>query len=171
MRLLDTIGLKAVSDTLLQTIISHPGLTSIDMHANQHTDLSNTHPQLLADALGKLRSVAIFKANLTKEQQDILMTKLIEGSSIKNLNIGDTNLSSIDPHIFASAMSRVDTLGLYWTDLTREQLTSLLFKVVEGCRLTSINIFTDVTVDKNLAEQVTERIGKHNFSMRQNFVR
>jgi len=171
MRLLKTIGLRAVSNTLLQAIITHPGLRTIDMHANLHTDLSKSDPNILANALGRLESVSIFKAHLTNEQQDALMLKLISGSCIKDLNIGDTDLSSLDPQIFCSAMTRVETLGLYWTDLTEEQLTLLLLKVVEGSKLSNINIFTDVVVDKNLSRQVAEKIGRNNFSIRQNFVR
>ena len=171
MRLLKTIGLRAVSNNLLQAITIHPGLRTLDMHANLHTDLSNTDPNILANALGRLESVSIFKAHLTKKQQDALMAKLISGSSIKNLNIGDTDLSVLDPQIFSNAMTRVETLGLYWTELTKEQLTALLSKVLEGSILSNINIFTDVVVDKDLSRLVAEKIGKNNFSIRQNFVR
>ena len=155
---LRSLGLRADSDALLLAISKHPGLKSLDMHANINANLSSADPILLAKALGKLESVSMFKAHLTKEQLKSLMSTFLSGANTHTLNIGDTDISTVAPSLLASAINMLNSVGLYWTEITHNQITAILTEACDETKLSSLTIMTDERIDKDLILKASKKL-------------
>ena len=65
----------------------------------------------------------------------------------------DTDLSSVDPALIATAVNKLETAGLYWTELTSHQILAILTQAMVETKLTNLTIYTDENVDRDLVLQ------------------
>ena len=100
----------------------------------------------------------MFKAQLTKEQLKSLMSTFFSGANTYTLNIGDTDISTVEPILLGSAINKLNSVGLYWTDITKHQITAILTEACDETNLSSLTIMTDERIDKDLIIKASKKI-------------
>ena len=103
-------------------------------------NLSGVEPQLLASMVSKIENVYLKNTNLTNQQVTVLCQVMKENCELKCVNLHNNNLSSVQPELLASAVSKVAEVDLWNTSLTTQQVT-VLCQVLSGtCPLESLNL-------------------------------
>ena len=103
-------------------------------------NMSGVDPGLLAKAVANLKTLDIGSTELTQQQASAILSGVNEGSKMIALNIGENNLSEVDPGLLAKAVTNLEILDVSRTELTQQQVAAILTAVTEGCRLTTLGI-------------------------------
>lgn len=98
----------------------------------KNVDLSKVPPLLLAQAASDLRKFDLQNCNLTENHCTTLFTCIlkVEVTKLKELNLGDSNLSRIPASLLASAVSIVESVNLANTKLVTQQMIALLNQIL-----------------------------------------
>jgi len=97
-------------------------------------NLSSVDPELLARGVTRLEDV--YFTNITNEQSEAIFTAISQNNSqLKKLNLRFINLSCVDPAVLAKAVARLEEVDLRHTELSTEQLNSLLKSVQKDTKL------------------------------------
>jgi len=87
-------------------------------------------------ARGVTRLEDVYFTNITNEQSEAIFTAISQNhSQLKKLNLRFINLSCVDPAILAKAVARLEEVHLRHTELSTEQLNSLLNSVQKHTKL------------------------------------
>ena len=71
----------------------------------------------------------------------------------------EADLSSVDPELIAAAVNKLDTVGLYWTEMTSQQIVAILTQAMVDTKLSNLTICTDENIDRDLIDQARKKIG------------
>ena len=93
-------------------------------------NLSSVEPEMLASIVNKMEKVNLWYSKLTTQQVTVLCQVMKENSQLKSLHLGWNNLSSVEPELLASGLSKCENLNVWNTKLTTEQVTAL-YKVLK----------------------------------------
>ena len=91
---------------LMQVLASHQGLQHAEFY---HTDVSSVEPGLLARAVNSLKSVAMFGANVSKQQAEEILSQSLVNTSLKKLWIRRVN-GGLNTKLVTQARSAIDCL-------------------------------------------------------------
>ena len=95
-------------------------------------DVSRVEADLLARSVVRLEEIFLLNTRLTSQQAELLLARIVspslqsDQSPLKALYIGDNNLASVSASLLARAVVRLQTVSLDDTNLSSEQVTSLL---------------------------------------------
>ena len=116
----------------VQHILEHSissDLCEIDL---QGINLSRIAPELLSKSLQPLQKVDLTFTKLTSDQAEHLFSYFENNqpTRMKEISFKAINLSTVNPTMFASAIARMEKVNLSFTELTTDQLTELLDKIL-----------------------------------------
>jgi len=128
---LDFSRLSLVLESI-QQILEHSiqsNLCEIDL---QGVNLSTIAPELLSKSLQPLQKVDLTFTKLTSTQAEHLFSYFENNqpTKMKEMSFKAIKLSTISPAILASTIARMEKVNLSFTELTTDQLTALLDKIV-----------------------------------------
>jgi len=128
---LDFSRLSLVLESI-QQILEHSiqsDLCEIDL---QGVNLSTIAPELLSKSLQPLQKVDLTFTKLTSTQAEHLFSYFENNqpTKMKEMSFKAIKLSTISPAILASTIARMEKVNLSFTELTTDQLTALLDKIV-----------------------------------------
>ena len=103
-------------------------------------NLSCLTPPFLAQTVSSLEKINISNCQLTSEQVHCLISSLILSTKLKDLDISQTNLSTVDPSILARAVREREIINLENTALSTLQLETMLEKINHESKLTRLNL-------------------------------
>ena len=89
-------------------------------------EVNSVDDKLLAQAVNQLEEVDLYDTKLTTQQAEEILVAIITSSKLKVLNMQNNKLSSVDPDIMAKAVNKLDSVEMYNTDLTQQQITKIL---------------------------------------------
>ena len=89
-------------------------------------EVNSVDAKLLGQAVNQLEEVDLYDTKLTTQQAENILVAIITSSKLKVLNIQNNKLSSVDPDIMAKAVNKLDSVEMYNTDLTQQQITKIL---------------------------------------------
>lgn len=96
--------------------------------------LSSVSPHILSAVLVSMKKVGMSGAELTKDQLEAFLTRITQTEDL-GLKILDLSFIKILPavrsSILSSAIIKVESVNLSWTDLTQHQLSRLFSQIVE----------------------------------------
>ena len=122
--------LDSVPEDLLHLLQQLPSLQAVDF---SFSNLSKVDPRLLASFVTKLTSASFRGAKLKPSQINLLLTKLSEKpNKIKELNLCENILSTVESKLLAKISTQVEMLNLEKTFLTTRQIKEILFYVSNG---------------------------------------
>ena len=104
----------SVTEEVLQSVMRHPGLRKLEIHW--------------------------FYVQLTTQQTELIFSALCEYSRLKYLDISNVNISSVEPRLLAGKVKVLETLKVRGTQLTTEQIETILAAISEDSRLKSLDI-------------------------------
>jgi len=107
-------------------------LKKLDLWRN---NISSVEPELFARAVTILKDVNLGSTNLTNKQVTALFQKMSQNCPLKTLNLSCINLSYVEPELLAIAVNRLEDVDLEFTDLSTEQMTSILSHVKEDTKI------------------------------------
>jgi len=98
-------------------------------------DLSSVEPALFGRMVTRLESVILSYTSLTNSHVLALFSAMSQNCQLKKLTLQTNNLSSVLPAVLATAVTRLEDVNLEKTELTNEQITSILAHVQEDTKL------------------------------------
>ena len=108
---------------LLEAVLRHPGLRKMDLSL---TDLSSVSPDLPARLVQRLEEVDMWNTELTTQQLEAVLTAVSTSSTLRKLNLGNNNLSLVEPGLLARAVNSLEEVDIRHTLLTKEQVEAIL---------------------------------------------
>ena len=114
---------QAVSSEVLEAVLRHPGLRTLDLSL---TDLSSVEPGLPARLLHRLEEVDMWSTELTRQQLEAVLTAAEASCTLRKLNLGNNNLSLVEPGLLARAVNSLEEVDIRHTLLTKEQVEAIL---------------------------------------------
>jgi len=121
------LSFESIEQILDQSISSD--LCEIDL---QGINLSRIAPELLSKSLQPLKKVDLTFTKLTTDQAEHLFSYIENNqpTKLKEISLKAINLSTVNPVMFASTIARMEKVNLSFTELTTDQLTALIDKLV-----------------------------------------
>ena len=103
-------------------------------------DMATVPSDTLSRAAEKLEDLSLFITNLTTDQVNGLLSRIVESGQLKlkSLDICDNDLSSVSTQVLVDAISRLEGINLYNTKLTQDQLEGIT-KTVAECEVLKLN--------------------------------
>ena len=121
----------------LQAITAGSRLKSLNTDAvDIDIDIADAH--ILASAVSRLITVTLHR--LSKDQSEALFSAMREGTELRTLELYDSDLSSVDPHLVASGLNKLETVNLHGSKLTRIQWEALLTGISQHSQLKHLRI-------------------------------
>ena len=108
---------------VLEAALRHPGLRTVDLSL---TDLSSVGPDLPASLALRLEDLDMWNTELTTSQLEAVLTAATTSSTLRKLNLGNNNLSLVEPGLLARAVNRLEEVDIRHTLLTKEQVEAIL---------------------------------------------
>ena len=102
------------------------------------TDLSFVSPEVLSEVIVKMKVVNLFDSNLTSEQLDTILIRIMKSSddlNLSSLRTSLTSFSSVPPAILSKALVRLEKVDLANPELTKDQVAAILVEVGESKNL------------------------------------
>jgi len=131
-------------------------------------DLSLVDADILAKGVTQLEEVGLEDTKLTPQQVTSICTTLTGNSKLKRLNLGFMALSSLNAHILACAITKLEQVHLTKTDLIPEQAEEI-FAALDSCieqesRLKELKIGSNnlSSVDPDVLAKVVNSLEKVN---------
>ena len=107
-----------------------------------NNNLSTVNKTLLASAVNMLEELNLFGTKLTVKQLEAVMTAIFDGDCLlKSLDLSMNNLSAVNPIILTSAVSRLEKVDLFETQLTVQQVEAIMTAIAgDECLLKTLKI-------------------------------
>ena len=109
-------------ENILSSITMDSKLTRLNLGG---CNLSAVPPELLG-ALCKLESLAAAGTSLTKKQVESMFTIINNNPPLRNLNLADMDLSSVEPMLMAKAVAKLREADLHSTGLSAQNVETML---------------------------------------------
>ena len=103
-------------------------LKELHPYGNDHRKVPSN---LLASVLTRLEKVDISSCSLSSEQLRTLFSKIAASSKLQHLYLSYNNLSEVQAELLVTAISRLESVRLYRTHLTTDQLSGIYRMVAE----------------------------------------
>ena len=100
--------------------------------------LTSVDADLLGQAVNQLEEVDLYDTKLTTQQAEKVLEAVITNSKLKVLNMQNNNLSLVDADILAKAVNKLESVEMYNTDLTGQQITEVLSRSLVTTSLSHI---------------------------------
>jgi hypothetical protein len=92
----------------------------------RQNDLSTVEPTLLARTVANIQEVDINATSLNELQGKNIFYAIKGDFKLRKLNIGNNNLSSVEPRLMARTVNKLSSLEIYQADLTERQVGEIL---------------------------------------------
>merc|ERR1712126_349118 len=125
-------------------------LRSIDLGKQ---NMQEVDPELFAEAACKLETACFFASEITPQQMKALFVAFNEDCRLKNLDLGGNVMESLEPELLASAVTKLERCFLLGSEMTGEQINTLLKQVLEQTSLKSLKFSWAEGADENLVKQ------------------
>merc|ERR1719509_214255 len=112
-------------------------LKILDLSCN---NLSFVEPGLFAKGMSRLVDVNLCASNLTNQQKQAFFAAMSKNCHLKRLDLSANNLSSVEPGLFARAMTRLEDVNLSYTDITDEQAQALFTALCRNSPLKALDL-------------------------------
>jgi len=112
-------------------------LKRLDLSAN---NLSSVEPELFARVMTRLEDVNLCCTDISNDQKQAFFVAMSENSKLKKLDLSCNNLSSVEPGLFARAMTRLEDVNLSYTDITDEQAQALFTALCRNSPLKALDL-------------------------------
>ena len=122
---------------MLKSAISSKTLGNLQLTG---VDLSSVPESILARALTNMTRASLGKTKLTASQVTSLLVANLGKSRLRHLNLSQCRLGGVDSEVVALSLSRLRTVNLHNTLLTRDQMTRLVTQIDKFTRLEMITI-------------------------------
>jgi len=124
---LNNIPSSMMSKELIHLLIMHANIKFLDF---SFSSLVHVNPELLATLVTQTVDVSLRGTDLTKKQQNALLLKISqEETLLERLDLAENNLSTLEPALLASSLSRLTLAGLCFCQLSKVQLEVLLASI------------------------------------------
>lgn len=123
---LESLVVRSVSDDLFAAVAQHKSLKRLDI---ANTNLSAVDPTVLAKSICQMEKVDMGRSVFSPAQANAIFQSLAQGSNVKMLSLFNTNLSTVKPHLLASAVTHVSQITLWSSRLTIKQ-TEAIFQAL-----------------------------------------
>ena len=134
----------------------------------QDNNLSFVDPNILARAVTSLKEVNLPSNHLTERQLEAIFTAITAGhSQLNNLNIQNNYLSSAEPALLARAVTSLENVILFCTQLTKQQLEAIFTTICFGAsRLKTLDLTSNrlYSVEKGLLARAVNSLVEVNLS-------
>ena len=136
----------------------HPGLRTLDLSL---TDLSSVEPELPARLAHKLEDLDMWNTELTTRQLEAVLKAATTSSTLRKLNLGNNNLSLVEPELLARAVNRLVDVDIRHTLLTKEQVEAILsHSLVQTSLKTLVLGRVSGTVEQDLVDRAQHVISE-----------
>ena len=108
---------------MLEAVVRHPTLRTLDLSL---TDLSSVGPDLPARLAHSVEDLDMWNTELTTRQLEAVLNAATTSSTLRKLNLGNNNLSLVEPGLLARAVNRLEKVDIRHTLLTKEQVEAIL---------------------------------------------
>ena len=114
-------------------------------------NLSSVEEELLEKAVNSLENVNLVGTELTQQQIKEILTAVSSGSSrLKKVAFAVNNLSSVAAGLLASAVTSLEQVDLWQTELTQEQSKEIFTAICAGgSRLKSLYLGSNLIIHSN----------------------
>ena len=102
--------------------------------------LSDVEPILFARVLARLENVDLNDAVITNMQKAELFSKVCQSTTLRKLMCWNINMSSVDSEILGTAVARLEEVNISDTELTDEQLISIITHAQGETRLKKLKL-------------------------------
>jgi len=160
---LHTVDIGNCYLTNTQAVEVMESLNGNTQHLNlQDNDLSTIDATLLGNCSQFLRTLNLSYTRLQSCQVQTIFFSIIQGTRLNHLVISGNDLSSVEPYILAMAVTKLVTVEIKATHLTRLQIEAILqLLATEACtRLEYLDIARNVTVGGELDMMANQVIGQ-----------
>lgn len=128
-------------------------LKSLDLGKQTHWNVQDLDPELFAGAVCKLETACFFACEVTPQQMKALFAAINEECQLKNLDLGGNCMSSLEPELIASAVTKMERCFLMATEMTGDQINTLLKQILEQTSLKSLRFSWAEGGDEDLVKQ------------------
>ena len=143
---------------MLEAVVRHPGLRTLDLSL---TDLSSVEPELPARLAHKLEDLDMWNTELTTRQLEAVLKAATTSSTLRKLNLGNNNLSLVEPELLARAVNRLVDVDIRHTLLTKEQVEAILsHSLVQTSLKTLVLGRVSGTVEQDLVDRAQHVISE-----------
>jgi len=119
----------SLSKELLEVLIQYASIKMLDV---SYSSLVYVEPELLATLVTQAVEVNLSGTDLTKKQLKALLLRISqEETSLKKLDLSENILSSVEPSLLASSLTRLTMAGLSFCHLAPLQVEVLLASMTE----------------------------------------
>ena len=90
--------------------------------------------------VNKLQFMIMKKCHLTPQQLEVVFTSTYTATSLKCLDMGYNNLSSVEPKLLAEAVNKIQEVRLNWARLSIPQIEVLLASLNKNTKLKKLSL-------------------------------
>jgi len=109
-------------------------------------DISEVPAELLAEAVSKLTVANLRSTKLTKDQATAIFTKLANtNSELIQLDVGENNLSEVEPSVLAMGVNRVTVVNISTCQLGSKQVAAVFEQVLVETKTTFLDVENNTT--------------------------
>ena len=127
--------------SLMETRIISDSSQLVEVDLSCHSSLYKIMPGIIKLFIKKLTSATLYATKLNPIQLEVIMDLLArERHSLKFLDIGGSNLSSISPSLISTSVNKIESVILHFCKLTASQQTEILLKACRGTKLKYLDI-------------------------------
>ena len=123
--------------TFFQLICVETCLKEVEFELQGVTSMS---AKLFANALSKIQSVDLSQVAVREDQVSALIEKVALGSATRHLDLSSCDLSQIDPHTLARAVSNLIKVDISNSRLNDRQVNSLFLALATGSTTKDLDI-------------------------------
>jgi len=142
-------------------------LKTLDLSGN---NLSSVDADILAQAVAQLEEVGLRNTYLSLQKLETIFAAIDTSSQIKVLRIGVNNLFDMDPEMLARVLNKLETVDVWLTQLTEQQMTRILTRSLHSTNLKRLDMGCNsregveeglrIQAEKVIKELSTERLSR-----------
>ena len=139
----------------METRIISDSSQLVEVDLSCHSSLSKIMPGIIKFFVAKLTSVTLYATKLNPIQLEVIMDLLAgEHHSLKFLDLGGSNLSSISPSLISTSVNKNESVILHFCKLTSNQQTEILLEACRGTKLKYLDISGNGT---NVSQELLDK--------------
>ena len=118
--------------------------TKLKMLSIGCVNISGVNPEILAVGLNKVQTARLCNTAITKEQLEALFRVMAKRSELKEVDLGHNNLATVNTEVLAHGIKKIETVKLYDTNLSRNQIESIIRNL--GNKLKTLDICFNLAI-------------------------
>lgn len=137
------------SSALLERIANNPtslkemrfdSILSNSYGYGSYVDLSEIPPNVISTALNKIELLELGRTELTSDQLTKIFETMAVSTRLTNLTISGNVMSQVCKDTLVAGLSKVETISLNHTKLSKSQVETLLDKIISGCDIRNLDL-------------------------------